>query len=73
MKKQKIRYCLNCNKMLHSEDDWYTGECLCDGHRIDNIRNHDWCKHWGAPSDCAIDYDYNRDNSSDVDINLEDY
>lgn len=44
--RRSYRVCLNCGNMKHSRDDYYVGKCLYDGHSVDNIRNHDWCRHW---------------------------
>jgi len=67
-KRERVRICLDCNKMMHDRNEWECGRCLYDGHKIDHINNHDWCKHWWCESFDAKEFDYSGDLNSDVDI-----
>ena len=44
------RICLDCTKMVHDPCRTGCGKCAEDGHKIDNVNNHGWCKHYSAPS-----------------------
>jgi len=46
---QRNRICLDCAKMLHSTYDYERGKCVEDGHEIDCVNNHGWCRHFSAP------------------------
>ena len=52
--------CLNCGHMIHSRADYYKGICHLDGHKIDNVRNHDHCRSWCKPKD-YMESIYSRD------------
>lgn len=47
--KDRKRICLDCNRMVHDWDRVGCGYCAQDGHRIDNVNNYSWCKHYSAP------------------------
>lgn len=64
------RICLDCSKMMHDPCDYAVGRCAEDGHKIDNINNHSWCKHYSAPY-WWKPYIY-EDDEDPCDMNVED-
>jgi len=64
---QRNRICLDCAKMQHDKFDYYRGRCAEDGHRIDQVNNHSWCRNFCLP-DWRKPHIENRDGYESVSV-----
>ena len=46
---QRNRICLDCAKMRHDIYEYERGRCEEDGHIIDYVNNHCWCRNFKFP------------------------